>query len=45
MSSTIWDKMNKLTEKYGLQLDIVYDDPQFSLNGYSEVYYWNSSID
>ena len=45
ISSTIWDKMNKLTEKYGLQLDIVYDDPQFSLNGYSEVYYWNSNID
>ncbi len=43
LNSTIWGKMNILTEKYGLQLDIVYDDPQFKLNKYSEIYYWNSS--
>ena len=44
LSSAIWDKMNTLTERHGLQLDIVYDDPRFSFADYSKVYYWNSSI-
>ena len=44
-SSVIWDEMNALIEKYGLRLDIVYDDPQFSFSGYSEVYYWHSDIE
>ena len=44
LSSVIWDKMNTLTERYGLRLDIVYDDPRFSFAEYSKVYYWNSSI-
>ena len=44
ISSVIWDKMNMLTERYGLRLDIVYDDPRFSFAEYSKVYYWNSSI-
>jgi hypothetical protein len=44
LSSVIWDKMNRLIERYGLQLDIVYDDPRFSFNEYSEVYYWDSLI-
>ena len=43
LSSVIWDKMNTLVERYGLGLDIVYDDPRFSLAEYSELYYWNSS--
>jgi hypothetical protein len=42
LSSAIWNKMNKLAESYGFQLDIVYNDPQFSFDEYSEVYYWNS---
>jgi len=25
----IWEDLNKLIEKYGLRLDIVYDDPHF----------------
>jgi hypothetical protein len=41
----IWEKMNKLIERYGLQLDILYDDQRFSFDEYSKVYYWNSSID
>jgi hypothetical protein len=44
LSSVIWDKMNTLTERYGLQLDIVYDDSRFSFAKYSKVYYWNSTI-
>jgi len=44
-SSVIWKKMNKLIDRYGLQLDIVYDDPRFSFDEYSKVYYWNASID
>jgi len=45
LSSVIWDETNELIEKYGLRLDIVYDDPQFSFNGYSAVYYWHSNVD
>lgn len=44
LSSVIWHKMNILVERYGTQLDIVYDDPRFSLSQYSKVYYWNSSL-
>jgi len=41
----IWEKMTKLIERYGLRLDILYDDPRFSFDEYSEVYYWDSDID
>jgi hypothetical protein len=41
----IWSNMNKLIEKYGLRLDIIYDDSRFDfVDSYSEVYYWNSEI-
>ena len=43
-SPIIWDNMNKLIEKYDLQLDIVYDDSRFSYAQYSEVFLWNSTI-
>ena len=43
LSSVIWNRINKLVENYGFQLDIVYDDPRFAFERYSEVYYWNSS--
>ena len=43
-SSVIWENMNKLIDRYGLQLDILYDDPRFSFDEYSKVYYWDSSI-
>jgi hypothetical protein len=45
LSPVIWEKMTKLIERYGLRLDILYDDPKFSFDGYSKVYYWDSSID
>ena len=46
LSPVIWDKMTTLISKHGLRLDIVYDDPQFNFTGgYSQVYFWNSTID
>lgn len=44
-SSIIWNNMIKLESKYGLRLDIIYDDP--STEGkrkYYQTYYWNSMI-
>jgi hypothetical protein len=42
----IWENMNKLIQKYGLELDIVYDDARFNIGEkYSEVYFWNATID
>jgi hypothetical protein len=44
-SSQIWDNLNKLTDKYGLTLDIVYEDQNVSIEGlYSQTYLWNSTI-
>jgi hypothetical protein len=41
----IWGNMNKLIAKYGLKLDIIYDDVRFNYEEkYSEVYFWNSTI-
>ena len=44
LSSVIWEKTNTLIEKYGFQIDIVYDDPRFKLE-YPKMYYWNSTIE
>jgi hypothetical protein len=44
LSLVIWEIMNKLIENYGIQLDIVYDDPRFSYENYSEVIFYNSTI-
>ena len=44
-SPIIWDKTQTLLNKYGLRLDIIYDDPEFPIQGnYSKVYYWNQTI-
>ena len=44
-STQIWDNLNKLTDKYGLNLDIVYEDQNVSIQGlYSQTYLWNSTI-
>jgi hypothetical protein len=41
----IWNNMQKLLTQYGLNLDIVYDDPAFPLGGnYSRVYLWNGTL-
>jgi hypothetical protein len=43
-SPIIWENVNVLIEKYGTNLDIVYDDPKFDYSHYSQVYLWNSTI-
>jgi hypothetical protein len=45
LSQIIWENMNKLIEKHGLALDIIYDDPRFNYKKkYSTIYLWNSTI-
>ncbi|MEM2440673.1 MAG: hypothetical protein QW493_05625 [Candidatus Bathyarchaeia archaeon] len=45
LSPIIWEKMNKLIEKYDLKLDIIYDDPRFDFKKkYATIYLWNSTI-
>jgi hypothetical protein len=40
----IWENMNKLITKYGLKLDIIYDDPRFNFTEkYLKVYFWNAT--
>jgi hypothetical protein len=44
-SPLIWENMNKLTQKYGLELDIVFDDHRFNpREKYPVVYFWNDTI-
>jgi hypothetical protein len=44
-SLQIWDISQKLVSQYGINLDIVYDDPQFPITGkYKQVYYWNQTL-
>jgi hypothetical protein len=41
-SQQIWELYHDLLVQYGLTLDIVYNDPNFPLEGvYQEIYYWN----
>jgi hypothetical protein len=45
-SPLIWENMNKLIERYGLNLDIIYDDPSFGFEEkYSNIYCWSDQID
>jgi hypothetical protein len=42
LSLQIWKLYHDLLVQYGTALDIVYDDPDFPLEGiYQEIYYWN----
>lgn len=44
-SPIVWNSIQTLLNKYGLRLDIIYDDSAFPLQGnYSKVYYWNQTI-
>jgi hypothetical protein len=43
-SPQIWNATRILLDRYGSQLDIVYNDPMFSVKDkYSEIYYWNAT--
>ncbi len=45
-SPLIWEKMHKVIERYGLKLDIIYDDPRFAYEEkYSSIHFWNDQID
>jgi hypothetical protein len=45
-SLLIWENMNKLIERYGLKIDIIYDDPRFGFEEkYSNIYFWSDLID
>ena len=45
LSPIIWDNLARLTEKHGLNLDIIYDDTHFGVeNKYLEVVFWNATI-
>jgi hypothetical protein len=44
-SPQIWNITQTLLARYGSNIDIVYDDPRFSLEGkYTKIYFWNSTI-
>jgi hypothetical protein len=43
-SQQIWTQLQGKLERYGLKLDIVYDDPAFPATGkYDEVLFWNQT--
>ena len=43
-SSQVWTISRTLFDRYGLHLDIVYDDPNFPFEDqYPKVYYWNQT--
>ncbi len=43
-SAQIWQISRNLLEQYGIKLDIVYEDPEFPVDGYySNVFYWNQT--
>jgi hypothetical protein len=45
LSPQIWNVSRVLLDKYGLRLDIVYDDSAFPVAGkYEKIYYWNETI-
>jgi len=45
LSPQIWSNVNMLISKYGLKLDIIYDDPRFNFTEkYSKIYFWNNTI-
>jgi hypothetical protein len=44
LSPIIWEHLNKLIEKYGLRLDVIYDDPHFTIKDYEMIYYWTDII-
>jgi hypothetical protein len=44
-SEQIWSNLCILLEKYGINLDIIYDDQNYSpVDNYDQIYYWNQTI-
>jgi hypothetical protein len=45
LSLSIWNNVTKLTDKYGLKLDVIYDDVDFRLQDkYSKIFFWNATM-
>jgi hypothetical protein len=47
-SNKVWNDANNLINKYGLNLDIVYNDPEYMnavTNRYDKLLFWNETID
>jgi hypothetical protein len=43
-SQQIWELSRNLLDQYGYGLDIVYSDPEFTVEGkYPQIYYWNQT--
>jgi hypothetical protein len=41
----IWENLNKIETKYGLKLDIIYNDPKYNVKKeYYLIYHWNVTI-
>jgi hypothetical protein len=41
-SQQIWNQVQSKMEQYGLKLDIIFEDPDYPVEGkYSKIYYWN----
>jgi len=43
-SPQILDNTNKLLSKHGINLDIIYEDPNSDYGKYSKVYFWNITL-
>lgn len=45
LSPQIWNITQTLLDKYGFELDIVYEDPNFPIqNKYKTIFYWNQTL-
>jgi hypothetical protein len=47
LTPKIWDDTTTLLDRYGTNLNIIYDDPEIigaTLNNYTKVFYWNQTI-
>jgi hypothetical protein len=44
-SQQIWSQLQNKIDKHGLKLDIVYEDPNYPVVDYKNVYYWQDFFD
>ena len=45
LSAQLWNTSRQLFARYGLGLDIVYDDPAYPIQAnYSRVIFWNQTV-
>jgi hypothetical protein len=41
-SQVIWDQLQNKLDQHGLRLDIIYEEPHYSVAGrYQQIYYWD----